>query len=64
MILSSVDVDNRYVAAAAAVTVPAAIIVVAADIEPLRLADRGQGWLLLLLHNCRLGLLDVGGILL
>ena len=47
---------------AAAVTVPAAIIVVAADIEPLRLADRGQGWLLL--HNCRLGLLDVGGILL
>ena len=64
MILSSVDVDNRYVAAAAAVTVPAAIIVVAADIEPLRLADRSQGWLLLLLHNCRLGLLDVGGILL
>ena len=63
MILSSVDVDNRYVAAAV-VTVPAAIIVVAADIEPLRLADRGQGWLLLLLHNCRLGLLDVGGILL
>ena len=54
-----------YVAAAAVVTVPAAIIVVAADIEPLRLADRGQGWLLLLLlHNCRLGLLDVGGILL
>ena len=51
---------------AAVVTVPAAIIVVAADIEPLRLADRGQGWLLLLLllHNCRLGLLDVGGILL
>ena len=53
-----------YVAAAVVVTVPAAIIVVAADIEPLRLADRGQGWLLLLLHNCRLGLLDVGGILL
>ena len=49
--------------AAAVVTVPAAIIVVAADIEPLRLADRGQSWLLLL-HNCRLGLLDVGGILL